>query len=200
MKNLLIRRLLCATTLFIISITAAQAANKKLKHPNTVTGADPAALVINAKEAKVDSTKDGKTTVRLEGLNPLTVAISGMDKERSFESFLTKDFAEHWNNCEKMKKYSEIGREDGMNSYFAYAKGENNSKIGVHHLDAPPLLTNETKAKQVTVSGMGGVKLLVQDAVYDAENNTITFTDNNPLLKNGKYRDITFVAECFVSN
>lgn len=185
MKKLII------TLIAAISLTSiAHAA--KLKHPNTL--GEPLALVIAAGNAKVIK-QDNQTIIELENLNPFVTVIGALHKSRIFENFPISEFADNWNNCEKMKKNYGVGREDGYNSNFSYGKGEDNSKIA-SHLDTAPLLTNSKKASRVRKEDAGGVKLFLSNAIYNKKNHTLSFTDEKPLLKPGKYHDISLVAEC----
>ena len=177
------------------NFSSAHAASS-VQHP--ITLGEPAALVISAENAKVKKT-EGKTTITLNNLNPLVTMIAALHKQRVFENFPVSTFAEHWNNCEKMKHSYHVGREDGYNANFSYGKGENNASMASYY-ESAPLLTNKNSLTRINKEEAGGLKLFVQNATYNSKNNSLSFEELRPALQAGDYNEIIMITECILTS
>ena len=179
----------------IASVAAAALAGLALgARAEVMDDAVPAMIVLHAEAAEVATGADGQTVTLLD-VFPLAAVTAELGEKRQFHSFHVSDFAEGWNSCNDLKDEEALWHEDGTNALLEFASGPDS---GDGYRRFSPLYTaaGRDDATMVTDEAAGSVRLMLDDAAYDAAAASQTFAVRGGAIADGRYEDVVLLAEC----
>ena len=156
-------------------------------------GAYPAAITLTAPSATV-STVGEKTILTLNGVSKLAgITFNLHKKDRTFDAFPTKEFANAWNVCNAMKEKSNIFRNDNINAILIFDKGPENRPIS-HHLSNAPLIALPHGNHRTIAEHEGIAKLMLLNARL--ADGVMSFDVAKGSLAAGSYDQVSVAMEC----